>query len=524
MKTVKTILFALAFARVAVAQDDVAWRLLPDVKVDSSGIFLNQLVVPSSSSTVDPSTPVVLPHLRLAQAPILGQTASFSRNQIIELVQKYSSGLNTSNWSGATLIRVSRRTRQFTDSEMTDLLTVTLQRDYVKDRGELELHFARPMATALVPDEPLTLKVSELPATGIAANFAVRVELWNGKERVSDWQLSVLAKVWRDIPVVRSRVTRGQLLKDADIVLERRDILLQRDAFTAYPAEEQSLEFTESIAPGLPVLNRSLRVRPVIQRGRVVEGVYQDGSLSISLKVEALEDGQLGQTVRVRNPEPNVKSTERSKMSRLFSYLFNSTTVALLLITAQIGAQAADTLWKDARARSIFADKKAHSVGDVLTILIQENNGASRQNNTTTAKKASVDASLATFLYSPGASSLLTKGGQLPALKYASSSDFNGGGQIANQETITRAFRFASLTSFPTATSSLKAVVRLNSPVKNRKPSCAARAVAMMVAANNTILSYNIADASIQFISKGTITDSPAQGWFHPHLDKVSPF
>jgi flagella basal body P-ring formation protein FlgA len=34
-----------------------------------------------------------------------------------------------------------------------------------------------------------------------------------------------------------------------------------------------------------------------------VEAVFQDGNLTISLKVETLEDGGLGQTVRVRNPK-----------------------------------------------------------------------------------------------------------------------------------------------------------------------------------------------------------------------------
>ena len=34
----------------------------------------------------------------------------------------------------------------------------------------------------------------------------------------------------------------------------------------------------------------------------MVEAVFQDGSLDISLLVETLEDGALGQTVRVRNP------------------------------------------------------------------------------------------------------------------------------------------------------------------------------------------------------------------------------
>ena len=49
------------------------------------------------------------------------------------------------NWSGATRVRVSRRTRQFVDYEMIDMLTAVLQQDYVKDRGELELHLTRTL-------------------------------------------------------------------------------------------------------------------------------------------------------------------------------------------------------------------------------------------------------------------------------------------------------------------------------------------------------------------------------------------
>ena len=53
----------------------------------------------------------------------------------------------------------------------------------------------------------------------------------------------------------------------------------------------------------MALLARQVRVRPVLQRGRVVDGVYKDGMLSISLKVETLEDGSPGQIVRVRNPK-----------------------------------------------------------------------------------------------------------------------------------------------------------------------------------------------------------------------------
>ena len=103
--------------------------------------------------------------------------------------------------------------------------------------------------------------------------------------------------------MARTPLRAAQSLKNADITLERRDVLLQRDIFLNYPSIDDTLEIAENVQPETPLLNRMIRVRPLILRGHIVEGLYQEGTLSISLKVEVLEDGLLGQTVRVRNPK-----------------------------------------------------------------------------------------------------------------------------------------------------------------------------------------------------------------------------
>jgi len=302
MNPVKIIFYCLliALAQTGRAQTtnagDAVLQLLPQAQVDSAGIFLDQIVS-------SPASTVVLPHLRLAPAPNLGQTASLSRSQITELAQACHAELITTNWSGAIQVRVSRRTRQLSDFELTGLLTDTLQKQFVKDRGELELHLTRPWTKVPVPDEPLTVKVSGLPAAGVCPNFVASCELWCGKELVGSWDLALRAEIWRDVPVARSTLQRGQQVKDADVTMERRDILAQRDIYLNFPTTDDGLEFTESVSAGTPLFNRSVRVRPLILRGRLVEGVFQDGTLSISLKVEALEDGSLGQTVRVINPK-----------------------------------------------------------------------------------------------------------------------------------------------------------------------------------------------------------------------------
>jgi flagella basal body P-ring formation protein FlgA len=128
-------------------------------------------------------------------------------------------------------------------------------------------------------------------------------ELWNGAERVGRWQPVLQAKIWRQLPVAHSRLERGELLRDADLAMTRLDVLTQRDVVQTVDPNNDSLELTENVAIGMPVPNRALRPRPLIRRGQMVDAVYEDGSLTISLKVESLEDGALGQMVKVRNPK-----------------------------------------------------------------------------------------------------------------------------------------------------------------------------------------------------------------------------
>jgi len=184
----------------------------------------------------------------------------------------------------------------------------------------------------------------------------------------------------------------------------------------------------------------------------------------------------------------------------------------------------ADSLWNQGLSRNICGDKKAQFVGDILTILIQENNGATRQNNTTTSKKTSLNAAIASVLYGPSVSGLLTKKGTLPAINYTSDAEFNGGGSIANAETITAQVSVKVVDVLPNGNMVVEG--QLHTAFSGEKQDAIVRGTVRPddVMANNTLYSYNIADATIQFMSKGTITDAQRKGWFTRVWDKLSPF
>ncbi len=275
------------------AQDSLA--LAPVAQVDSEGIFLSQLL--------DTNGVVAVPQLRLGDAPKFGQTVTLSRPELTGLTGK--AGVPFTNFSGAETIRITRRSKVLNEAEIKELLRNVLQQDHVGQRGELELNLTRPWAPVLVPDEALTLKIVSLPSSGISASFVARFELHTGREVVGTWQAPLQAKIWRDVWVARSALRPGQLFGEADLSRERRDVLTLREAPVAFEkafgGSDLTLEIAETIPAGSPLYLRAVRLRPVIHRGELIEALVRDGSMVISLKVEALESGAPGQIVRVRN-------------------------------------------------------------------------------------------------------------------------------------------------------------------------------------------------------------------------------
>jgi len=193
--------------------------------------------------------------------------------------------------------------RTLDQAELTLMLTQTLQQDYVKDRGELELRLTQPWTAKKISDEPLTVKILDMPTIGVTPSFIVRFELRNAHDSIGTWQLPIQAHVWREAWVAHSMLKRGDSLADADIARERRDLLVLHEPLADFTEASSTFEIAEPVGIGAPLFARSIRLMPVVHRGQVVQAMVDDGSLNITMKVEVLEDGAPGQIVRARNKQ-----------------------------------------------------------------------------------------------------------------------------------------------------------------------------------------------------------------------------
>jgi flagellar basal body P-ring formation protein FlgA len=273
------------------AAEPPAFQLAPIVEVTGDGVFLQQLVKSSQP----------LPALRLCDAPRIGVTMTLSRSQINDLLTVTAPDWATTNWMGADNIRILRRTHTLNEAGLLALLTTTLQQDYVKDQGQLDLNLTQPWNAPVVPDEPLTVKILELPTAGVTRSFIARFQLCTATETIGTWDVTLQAHIWREVWVAHSDLTRGQLLADADVTRDRRDVLATREALADFSLGDTTLELADSVPADGILLARDLKLRTVIHRGQVADAILQDGALNITMKVQALEDGAPGQIIRARN-------------------------------------------------------------------------------------------------------------------------------------------------------------------------------------------------------------------------------
>jgi flagella basal body P-ring formation protein FlgA len=265
-------------------------QMLAAAPVSGDGIFLPQVF----------ASALPLPDIRLGDAPAFGKTLTFTRAQICDLLATNAPGVGT-NFSGPDAIKITRRVRTLGEPDILGMLMATLQQNYIKDRGQLELRLAQPWHSLVVPAEPLSLSITEIPSLGVTPGFIIRFDLRTATETLGNWSANLKASVWREVWVSGTQLKRGDPVSVNSFSRERRDVLVLREPLADFAAGDDALEMAEPVPAGQPLLARMIKARAVLHRGQRADALIQDGAMSVRTRVDVLDDGAPGETVHARN-------------------------------------------------------------------------------------------------------------------------------------------------------------------------------------------------------------------------------
>lgn len=190
------------------------------------------------------------------------------------------------------------------------------------------------------------------------------------------------------------------------------------------------------------------------------------------------------------------------------------------------------SLWRN--KASLYEDKKARRVNDLVTIIINETTTAQKKASTSASRDSSTNYGLDTFfgmntdfnIHNLPLIKGFYKAGNVfsPSVKGSAQSDFKGDGDTARTGKITGTITAKVVEVLPNGNLVIES--RKEIFVNNEKEILVLRGIIRPddISQSNTILSQYVADAQIFLVGEGTIGDKQSQGWLVRILDKIWPF
>lgn len=221
---------------------------------------------------------------------------------------------------------------------------------------------------------------------------------------------------------------------------------------------------------------------------------------------------------------------------------FTSNAAAALVFISLAGQLHAGSLWKDGITdeRGMFADKRAKRVGDIVTIIVQESASVSntlRLKTDKAAKSGVVGVAsdmlnqfvgiLPGKLFGKEIAKALPANAPLPTvpgLATAGANDYTGGGEIRNSQTIATRCAVQIIDTLPNGNLVFEGIREVSFSKERQFASLRGIIRQYDIQPDNTVLSSNVADARIEIVSEGTLTDAQKKGWLLKLNDKLSPF
>ncbi len=159
---------------------------------------------------------------------------------------------------------------------------------------------------------------------------------------------------------------------------------------------------------------------------------------------------------------------------------------------------------------SLFSDQKASQVGDAITILVVESSQASNNAQTTTGRASTLGLS--------GKGDMGTKTLPSADLNLGTTNDFKGSGSTSSQGSVNT--KISATVDSVLANGNLLIEGRRKITINGEEQTIFIKGIVRPadISADNSVLSYNIAEAQIVFTGNGSINSAQSPGWLTKFL------
>nr|WP_321468831.1 flagellar basal body L-ring protein FlgH [uncultured Desulfobulbus sp.] len=186
--------------------------------------------------------------------------------------------------------------------------------------------------------------------------------------------------------------------------------------------------------------------------------------------------------------------------------------------------QSPGTLWNGDEGNWL-ADIKARRVGDIVTVIIEEEASASKEATTDTDRSSSISAGISSLFGLE--QSLANRNANLNPSSLISAStanDFSGGGKTTRSENLAATLTTQVVKVYPNGNLKIRGGKSVTVNNENQIIYLTGIVRSYDVSADNTVDSGNILNAQISYTGKGSLSDKQKPGWLMRIFDNTWPF
>ena len=245
----------------------------------------------------------VVANVPIFRAPDLGYTGTVSVDAILNAIRDHALiGIDT---AGLSKVVVTRATRTVPATDIEDLIARTLSARFdLGNSKDITVNLGHDMRTIYV--DPFAVgepRVTHIDYDTRSTRFDATVEIPAGPAKRSVLRFAGRAFATIEVVTIGRTIDRGNIIKEADIVMERRPRTeVGRDAITRR-AHVVGMAARGPMQGGRPLRAADLMKPDLVLRNETVTLVYEAPGMVLTIRGKANDNGTEGDVIGVLNEQ-----------------------------------------------------------------------------------------------------------------------------------------------------------------------------------------------------------------------------
>ncbi|HBO58375.1 MAG TPA: flagella basal body P-ring formation protein FlgA [Alphaproteobacteria bacterium] len=235
----------------------------------------------------------------VADAPSLGKDVVLTADWLKKAAQKHAIDWTPAD-SGVS-VSVRRAAREIGKADIASLLIKALKNNGLSDNAEIVLN-GKNFPILVPKNAEYDISFEDIDFSRDAKAFSAKAVIKTDEE-TQTVDLTGKVQTFVFVPTTRHALTAGQIVTEADVFMKKTPQERARRLKIAALGDLIGKEIKRPVRAGQPLDDSDVRVRPMITKGKAVTLSFVKGGIMLSAQGKALENGGLGDTVRVMNTQ-----------------------------------------------------------------------------------------------------------------------------------------------------------------------------------------------------------------------------